>query len=86
MIENKKLLQIDSRPGLHIKKSNPVDVSAYNIIVHNDKYNKRGIISRDITGVDIMLYTTENILAKLLTREKLPIEDFCVELNLRNQK
>ena len=34
----------------------------------------------------IMLHVREDTLAKLLTTEKLPIEGFYIELNLRNQK
>ena len=39
-----------------------------------------------VGGGDIMLYVREHVTAKLLTIEKLHIEGFYVELNLRKQK
>ena len=42
-------------------------------------------LDRDISGGGIMLYASEDISAKLLTTEKLLIECFYIELNLRSK-
>ena len=50
-----------------------------------ERFNTPFNIDHDISGGGIMLYAREHITAKLLTTEKLSIECFYVELNLRNK-
>ena len=51
-----------------------------------DEYRSSFKFDRNGNGGSIILLAREDIPAKLISSEKLSIESFCVEINLRGQK